>query len=453
MRNNLANNLKKLRKDNNLSQEQLADKLGVSRQAISKWESGSAYPEMEKIIQICQLFDININDLLNNDIKEVKNEKEVKNNINKYLDDFLNFISKTINMFSSFSFKMKVKCLFEQFIVISVIILLFMIINSILTGIFSNIISFLPSSIHSVMYNLFDGVLGILFTIIGVVICIHLFKVRYLDYYELVDNKVVINTDDNKNIDINNIERIVIRDNNNFGYRIIDGLFKISLFIIKAFILLAIIVLSGLLIFVLSRVICSLLIINSGLFFLGILLGLLGIVGIIVIMILIFSNFVFNRKSNKKGIIWTFISSIFMIGIGAGLLLIGLLDFKIIDNIEDGLLVSKTFEVDMKNNLIIDDYYFDDIQYINEEIDNIRIEYSVNKYCKSSYEVYDDDEFSSLNIISYCDNPIELMKVAIGYINDKMIANISNEVVNVKVYGRLDNIELIKNNYQKYLNR
>ena len=453
MSNNLANNLKKLRKDNNLSQEQLADKLGVSRQAISKWESGSAYPEMEKIIQICQLFDININDLLNNDIKEVKNEKEVKNNINKYLDDFLNFISKTINMFSSFSFKMKVKCLFEQFIVISVIILLFMIINSILTGIFSNIISFLPSSIHSVMYNLFDGVLGILFTIIGVVICIHLFKVRYLDYYELVDNKVVINTDDNKNIDINNIERIVIRDNNNFGYRIIDGLFKISLFIIKAFILLAIIVLSGLLIFVLSMVICSLLIINSGLFFLGILLGLLGIVGIIVIMILIFSNFVFNRKSNKKGIIWTFISSIFMIGIGAGLLLIGLLDFKIIDNIEDGLLVSKTFEVDMKNNLIIDDYYFDDIQYINEEIDNIRIEYSVNKYCKSSYEVYEEVEFSNLNIISYCDNPMELIKVAIGYINDKTIANISNEVVNVKVYGRLDNIELIKNNYQKYLNR
>lgn len=453
MSNNLANNLKKLRKDNNLSQEQLADKLGVSRQAISKWESGSAYPEMEKIIQICQLFDININDLLNNDIKEVKNEKEVKNNINKYLDDFLSFISKTINMFSSFSFKMKVKCLFEQFIVVSVVVLLFMIINSILAGIFSNMISFLPSGIHSIMYNLFDGVLGILFTIIGVVICIHLFKVRYLDYYELVDNKVIINTDDNKNIDINNIERIVIRDNNNFGYRIIDGLFKISLFIIKAFILLAIIVLSGLLIFVLSMVICSLLIINSGLFFLGILLGLLGIVGIIVIMILIFSNFVFNRKSNKKGIIWTFISSIFMIGIGAGLLLIGLLDFKIIDNIEDELLVSKTFEVDMKNNLIIDDYYFDDIQYINEEIDNIRIEYSVNKYCKSSYEVYEEVEFSNLNIISYCDNPMELIKVAIGYINDKTIANISNEVVNVKVYGRLDNIELIKNNYQKYLNR
>ena len=41
---NLSDNLKKLRKENNLSQEELADKLNVSRQSVSKWESGSAYP-------------------------------------------------------------------------------------------------------------------------------------------------------------------------------------------------------------------------------------------------------------------------------------------------------------------------------------------------------------------------------------------------------------------------
>ena len=52
---NLADNLKKIRKDNNLSQEQLAEKLGVSRQAVSKWESNLSYPEMDKVIQICNL--------------------------------------------------------------------------------------------------------------------------------------------------------------------------------------------------------------------------------------------------------------------------------------------------------------------------------------------------------------------------------------------------------------
>ena len=62
---NLADNLKKIRKDNNLSQEQLAEKLGVSRQSVSKWESGLSYPEMDKVLQICQLFNLNINELIN----------------------------------------------------------------------------------------------------------------------------------------------------------------------------------------------------------------------------------------------------------------------------------------------------------------------------------------------------------------------------------------------------
>ena len=38
----LSENLKRIRKDNNLSQEQLAEKLGVSRQSVSKWENGEA---------------------------------------------------------------------------------------------------------------------------------------------------------------------------------------------------------------------------------------------------------------------------------------------------------------------------------------------------------------------------------------------------------------------------
>ena len=52
MNNKFSENLKKIRKEHNLSQEQLADELGVSRQAISKWESSQAYPEMDKIIAL-----------------------------------------------------------------------------------------------------------------------------------------------------------------------------------------------------------------------------------------------------------------------------------------------------------------------------------------------------------------------------------------------------------------
>ncbi len=60
----LSEKLYKLRKNSGLSQEQLAEQLNVSRQAISKWESGSAVPESEKLIAISNYFDVSVDYLL-----------------------------------------------------------------------------------------------------------------------------------------------------------------------------------------------------------------------------------------------------------------------------------------------------------------------------------------------------------------------------------------------------
>lgn len=62
--------LSKLRKENNYTQEQLADILGVSRQSISKWESDMAYPETDKLIKLGRLFECSMDYLLNEDITE-----------------------------------------------------------------------------------------------------------------------------------------------------------------------------------------------------------------------------------------------------------------------------------------------------------------------------------------------------------------------------------------------
>lgn len=53
-----------LRKANDLTQEQLAEKLDVSRQSVSKWESGQASPELEKIIAMSAIFDVTTDYLL-----------------------------------------------------------------------------------------------------------------------------------------------------------------------------------------------------------------------------------------------------------------------------------------------------------------------------------------------------------------------------------------------------
>lgn len=61
--------ISKVRKENNITQEQLAEKLGVSRQAISKWESNTAFPETEKLIKMSELFDCSLDYLLKDSIE------------------------------------------------------------------------------------------------------------------------------------------------------------------------------------------------------------------------------------------------------------------------------------------------------------------------------------------------------------------------------------------------
>ena len=62
-------NLQYLRKLNgNMSQEKLAERLGVSRQAISKWETEETFPEIPKLLEICDLFSCKLDPLLREDM-------------------------------------------------------------------------------------------------------------------------------------------------------------------------------------------------------------------------------------------------------------------------------------------------------------------------------------------------------------------------------------------------
>ena len=71
----LGDKLSKLRKENNFTQEQLASVLGVSRQAISKWENNQGFPETEKLLQLSNIFEVSTDYLLK-DEKNVKNSEE-----------------------------------------------------------------------------------------------------------------------------------------------------------------------------------------------------------------------------------------------------------------------------------------------------------------------------------------------------------------------------------------
>lgn len=84
----------KLRKSNGWSQEELAEKLDLSRQAISRWENGTALPDANNILQLSKIFGVTSDYLLNEDysddgdipcVKEAKKELDSKKDSNRKL--------------------------------------------------------------------------------------------------------------------------------------------------------------------------------------------------------------------------------------------------------------------------------------------------------------------------------------------------------------------------------
>lgn len=66
-------NLLKLRKQKGLSQEELANKIDVTRQTISKWENGTTIPDLEKLVKLSEVFEISTDELIKGIDKEKYN--------------------------------------------------------------------------------------------------------------------------------------------------------------------------------------------------------------------------------------------------------------------------------------------------------------------------------------------------------------------------------------------
>ena len=77
---NISNQIKNYRKQKNLSQEELAEKIYVSRQTISNWETGKSYPDVHNLILLSTLYEISIDELVKGDV-EIMKEKITSNEL------------------------------------------------------------------------------------------------------------------------------------------------------------------------------------------------------------------------------------------------------------------------------------------------------------------------------------------------------------------------------------
>lgn len=446
--------LTKLRKDNNLSQEALAEKLNMSRQAISKWESGNSYPDMSTMINICKVLNCTLEDLLDDDAIGTNSfEKNDKININKWIKDLLNFITKSYNMFWSMKFSQKIKCLLEISIIVLVLYLVFFLIGILLRETVLEIFSVLPSDIYYYFLKIFKMIYSIFAIILGFIITIHLFKIRYLDYYITVEDNDTLNKTieeditkkektkepkEHKYIQEKPREKIIIRDPLHTTYSFFTGLAKIIMFILKLFVILFFIPSIITFILLIACGTISIIWFKYGLIFVGIFIAILGSIIINYDFIELMYNFIFNRKNHYKKLFIIFISGLTIFGIGCGLTLAEFAKFEI----KETSFNKYTSELKLKMNkeLKLEELEHNKVIIDNKEEDVI-INVTYNGCIKPTIIDYGDNEY----FISYEFDNANIIESVLNDIKNKQIKNYD------MTYFSIDSITLSQENYDRII--
>ena len=78
--------LKELRKEKNITQEQLAEKMCVSRRTVSRWETGYNMPDLDILIDIAEYYDVDLREILDGERKDEQMDKEMKETVLKVAD-------------------------------------------------------------------------------------------------------------------------------------------------------------------------------------------------------------------------------------------------------------------------------------------------------------------------------------------------------------------------------
>lgn len=455
--------LQKIRKENNVTQEQLADKLNVSRQAVSKWESGTAYPDTEKLIQISKIFNTSLDDLINDNKDSNKITNNKKFNFMETFNMIFDFISKSVNMFWSMTFSEKLKFIFEMGILVLGIFIVATVSNEAIITVIRKIFMFMPSNVLWVITSIFDAILYVLWIILGCIIFIKVFKTRYLDYYIVVNDDSVkekIKEEPIKELKEKKEYKIVIRDPEHSNFNLLKKIGNVFIFCLKILGIFLVIPAVMTFIFLMVLFVISLGYLFYGLFFNGITLALLGMIAFTVLVIWFIYNLIFNQKNHYQRMFMVFIISISLIGVGFGISVASLRDFEIVDDASEMSEV-QTITISMKENLIvptlmdveedkfvIDDEY-EDIKVETRSINNLKVDTYV-------YNTYDDDvtSYKVVNVYGDYDGIKSFNKVLDDFKNKKIntyaLYGLDDNYVIDKVYISQANLTQIRENYENY---
>ena len=445
--------LQKLRKENKYSQEELADKLDVTRQSVSKWESGQTYPEMDKLLAICKIFNCSLEELTNDEVKEISLEK--KSNVTSLIDSVLDFIAKTYRMLTSMKFGELLKCAIIMLIVGVTLALFYIPVRSIENSFYNMVYALGRPAMADFFSSLFNIIMGLGFGVLWLLLFTYIFKIGFLDKYEFVEKKEVLQTEllpSEKKV-LESTKEVIVKKTVEPDYRIFRTLGAIVMFFVKVFSVMFGIPFLFLLLALFALFVINIYLMGQGIIFVSILLYIIFGVALTLLTLEFIINIIFNKKHHYKRMLLTFLVGTAGIGIASGVLVIELNAFtyheslpvkftpttdKYEYNFNEQLKffvynsnVKYVVDNTLKNKIVVEVKYYKDYN-------NIHVYQGTNTY---------DIQSSGIDGTNY-KNHIELW---LKFLKEKTIFNHHKlQRAEVIIYGTESNLVKIQVNLKKY---
>lgn len=449
-------NLQKLRKERGISQEQLAEQLGVTRQSVSKWESGASYPEMDKIVAICNIFHCDMDVLINKDITEERDKKDASKVVKVGFKNIADYIKKTIYLFEHQSFKDIIKMIAQVMIIICVILCFsipFMLFKEMVVSLFytgDNWFSIFFSRFWNFIFNASYGILAI-------ATFLYIFKVKFLDGEEIVIEEVnesldTIDDDNSQDTVKDNKKKKVIKVKRTEGFSLLDLLSKAITLCLKVFLLFLLIpAIIGVIMLIIAFVLLVILIFR-GVFLVGPIFIALGIIVFCLIVIELILDFIFNLRFSRRRVIITIISSVVVSAVGLGLSIWYFLNLNVVNDVPNNFKQETQEEVYMMNDELLIQYGWNYIKFVEDEsmTNQVRVridyypDYTAAELEKEDNEIFINyDTINSIGINEVTDSIINNLKKNKLYTYDKL------GTVSMTITSSKNNIEKLKENYNK----
>lgn len=445
--------LQKLRKEKGYSQEQLADLLDVSRQSVSKWESGTTYPEMDKLLSLCKIFNVSLDELTNDEITDKNIMDKKKNNFSNIFYAILDMINKSIEMFKNMSKKELAKCITELIILFLILLVLKIPFNYINASVRDIFINFSPKA-FDILNSIWLFLSNVIYLILFVTIFIFVYKSRFLDKYNgVVKTKEKVNKEESEEKteepELTKKEIKVVEKEEKHSFVIFDVLGRLFTIFIK--ICLFFILMPVLLFFIILVIGTTLSLIAEfiGIHFIGVFIALLGATVVLGIITELLIRFLLSSTIPFKRMFWVFMSSIVVFGIGCATATYEFTRVEYIDELPiNAKLETEEYVFDMQDNLVVSIGGYYDLEYVVDDTLTDQIKVNVEYY--EDYLSMNVEIFNKyLNAYSYVPwnktmNYLDLLK---DDLKDKVLYNydgLSNAKITITTSS--SNIETLKNN-------